>query len=124
MATRKRKRVAPRKRKAVTRRKRNAVSTGKLIPAKVRVSKDGTVRVFVNPRHLKNPADTIVYISRIKLDRQGYEKSGQYWGVGAPLFQYETSDYSVHGEMRASSLTELKQRLKKKYPQLKIFRKG
>jgi hypothetical protein len=55
MATRKRKRVVLRKRKAVTQR-RNAASTGKLIPAKVRVSKDGTVRVFVNPRHL-NPND-------------------------------------------------------------------
>lgn len=34
-----------------------ASSTGKMIPAKVRVSKDGTVRVFVNPKYLPQLGD-------------------------------------------------------------------
>jgi hypothetical protein len=28
---------------------------GGMIPAKVKISRDGTVRVFVNPRHIRNP---------------------------------------------------------------------
>ena len=50
-----------RRRKRIVRKTGNprqrSLSADKLIPAKVRVSKDGTVRVFVNPKYLPQLGD-------------------------------------------------------------------
>ncbi len=36
-------------------------------------------------------------VERVKLDRQGYNSRGQYFGVGAPVFRL---DHNETGEMR------------------------
>jgi len=46
---------------------------------------------------------------RVQIDRQGYDRHGRYYGVGAPVFrvEFETPDYrvvctDVRGENRAA----------------------
>lgn len=52
------------------------------------------------------------YLYRVKLDYQGYTSWGQYFGVGAPLYYFESIEGSTchgdHGYLRASSLEEAK----------------
>jgi hypothetical protein len=42
-----------------------------------------------------------LYCHKIKLNSQGYTSKGEYFGVGMPLYWYETEDCSVQGYVRA-----------------------
>jgi hypothetical protein len=35
---------------------------------------------------------TIVKIARVKVDRQGYDRHGRYWGVGPRLYRADIDD--------------------------------
>ena len=67
-----------------------------------------------NPhRAKKNPKDQAFYVYRVSLDRDGYAKSGQYFGAGAPLYRVEgDEDFYV----RAGDMAGAKAQVKKKYP--------
>jgi hypothetical protein len=80
------------------RRKRNAAAGGKLIPAKVRVSKDGTVRVFVNPKHLRrsNPQQAFnVYIGTKKIDTVFYDSDMSAADVKRSLVNHDGYDSRI-----------------------------
>lgn len=65
-------------------------------------------------------------ISRVSVDRQGYDRRGRYWGVGAPLFYFELYDDVTRdeetGHLRAHSKADARAQLKSKYPH--FFTKG
>lgn len=52
------------------------------------------------------------HLERVPLNREGYTKTGRYFGVGKPLYEYESTDGQVHGFLRASSRAEAKQHLR------------
>lgn len=45
--------------------------------------------------------DPRVYLSRVRLDRQGYDSRGAYFGVGKPLYRYVDDSGQLHGYVRA-----------------------
>lgn len=54
---------------------------------------------------------TRFYLRRRKLNAGGYDSTGQYWGVGAPLWDYETRDGAVCGQLRADDRAHAKERV-------------
>jgi hypothetical protein len=52
------------------------------------------------------------HLERVYLNRGGYSKTGRYFGVGKPLYEYESTDGDVHGYLRASSRAEAKKHLR------------
>lgn len=62
-----------------------------------------------------------IYINRVRLDSQGYNKFGDYFGVGAPLFSI-TSDTNDGPDfyMRANDRGDVKRQLRSVYTQAKI----
>ena len=63
-----------------------------------------------------------VWLTRVRLNRQGYTSNGSYWGVGAPLFAYESEDGSAYGYLRAADRADAKRKLREMYPRAKISR--
>ncbi len=58
-------------------------------------------------------------INRIYIDRQGYTKSGQYYGTGAPIYSYAfkhpnhiNDDLGRSGEFRTDNIHLAKHRVK------------
>jgi len=49
-----------------------------------------------------------LYAERVRIDRQGYDKSGRYWGIGQKLYRVSTDDGVLDGYVRAPSATEAK----------------
>lgn len=43
------------------------------------------------------------YLRRIRINRQGYDRTGAYWGIGWPLYEYVSEDERKQGELRAMS---------------------
>jgi hypothetical protein len=46
---------------------------------------------------------------RVRLDRGGYDSSGQYFGSGAPLYEIDNEDERFTGYVRAHSSAEAKE---------------
>lgn len=44
-----------------------------------------------------------VALRKVRLNNGGYDGSGQYWGVGQPLYYYESEDGEQYGYFRAVS---------------------
>jgi hypothetical protein len=61
-----------------------------------------------------------IYVQRVRLNRQGYERDGTYWGVGAPLFHYELEKEGRSNHLRADSRSHAREILKAKYPGAKV----
>lgn len=69
------------------------------------------------------------YLRRVPLNQGGYEygKHGQYWGVGMPLYHYESTclDYrngtGTEGELRAWSREEAKAKIEVLFPGATFF---
>lgn len=58
-------------------------------------------------------------IERIRINRQGYDSSGRYWGVGAPLFSAYDGD--TFGDIytdtfRAADRDAAKAHVRKRHP--------
>lgn len=70
------------------------------------------------------PRDTTetIHLDRVRLDRQGYDRRGRYWGTGAPLFEYYSDSYDVQGSLRAADRAGAKAKLRTQYPRAKIAR--
>lgn len=59
-----------------------------------------------------DPADKFT-LTRLRIDRQGYADTGQYFGVGAPVFEYENDDGSKRGHVRAYDRAAAKDKIRK-----------
>lgn len=58
------------------------------------------------------------YLRRVPINSGGYDSGGAYWGVGEPLYEYESEDYGedlVSGFIRASDRGDAKAKLKAKF---------
>lgn len=53
------------------------------------------------------------YLERIRLDSQGYDRHGRYWGVGRPLFQYDDGGQLI-GEVRADDRRHAKELVRRR----------
>lgn len=63
------------------------------------------------PTHSREEMFTL---TREHLDSGGYSRnSGQYFGVGAPLYAFENDDYSKHGHVRAYDRAQAKAKIRK-----------
>jgi len=43
------------------------------------------------------------YLQRVPLDSGGYDSGGAYWGLGAPLYRYASTDGEAEGFFRVES---------------------
>ena len=59
---------------------------------------------------------------RVYLDTGGYDDGGAYWGIGNPLYCYESTDGSVYAYGRATSRAEAKEKVLSQYPKGSFFR--
>ena len=59
-----------------------------------------------------------VYLQRVRLNQGGYDRHGNYWGVGAPLYAYEFAGDGETRHIRAHSREDAKIRIFKLFPQL------
>jgi hypothetical protein len=93
---------------------------GLTLPAHVRINpRTGKTQIFVTPqvanklRGVKgiklaktNPS---VEIRDMKLNREGYDKNGRYWGAGQKVYYY-VDDNDNNGYIRASSVVEARKK--------------
>jgi hypothetical protein len=66
------------------------------------------------------------YLRRVRLNSGGYDSGGAYWGVDAPLYEYESEDYGeelVSGFLRASCRDDAKDKLLAKFGEAIRFAK-
>lgn len=61
-------------------------------------------------------------LQRIRLDSGGYDSGGAYWGIGTPLYWYQSTDGFIEGFLRAFSREVAKAEIRKSYPSAKFFR--
>jgi hypothetical protein len=67
---------------------------------------------------------------RIRIDKQGYDSTGCYFGVGAPVYCYETYEYVPRDECSASICEYLlaqdrdaaKAAIRQTYPNARFYR--
>ena len=73
------------------------------------------------------PGDVKVHLSRVHIDRQGYDRRGSYFGVGKPLYEYSDDSGDLHGYVRAydrqAAKAEVRAKAKNKgYPGVNFYR--
>ncbi|WP_031556082.1 hypothetical protein [Parvularcula oceani] len=66
-------------------------------------------------------------LTRVPIDRGGYDRTGTYWGIGAPLYRYEalepgSEDAAPEGYFRAARREAAKAELRSRYPLARFFR--
>ncbi len=62
------------------------------------------------------------YLLKIRLDSGGYDRTGQYWGVGAALYQYVANSDDVSGHLRATTRDGAKSEVMTRHPGARFFR--
>lgn len=63
-----------------------------------------------------------VRVSRVRLDRGGYDSGGAYWGLGKPLYWVRSDDGAVNEFFRAWDREGAKEKALAVNPDLKFFR--
>jgi hypothetical protein len=63
-----------------------------------------------------------VFLSESKIDEEGYDQLGTYFGVGLPLYWAATVDSSIDFMLRAFSVEDAEMKVKKRYPSARIVR--
>lgn len=62
-----------------------------------------------------------VRLQRVRLNQDGYDAGGAYWGVGKPLY-WAADDGDMELWLRAWNRTEAKQHVLSKYPSARFYR--
>lgn len=72
-----------------------------------------------NPRKRKrphvwrgNPKGPKLTAERVRINRQGYDSRGTYWGVGAPLYRVSSDDGFTDIHVRAATAAEAKNKVR------------
>jgi hypothetical protein len=61
-------------------------------------------------------------LSRVRLNSQGYDSYGSYWGHGAPLWRVECDACDVFRHIRACDRDAAKALVRKLYPDATFYR--
>jgi hypothetical protein len=72
-------------------------------------------RKVANPRGTPRDADSLYRMERVSLDRGGYDRFGQYFGRGAPLYAVTSPDgdvFHVRGSSRAAAMANFREEYK------------
>lgn len=72
-------------------------------------------------RYRPNTTDKVRLV-RVRLNRGGYDSRGRYFGVGAPLYRFETDDGEIHGYVRARDRQHARLEVLKRHPQARMRR--
>lgn len=69
---------------------------------------------------VKTKIKTKLYINRVRINYQGYDPSGSYWGIGKPLYfyEFELGDDYICDYIRAYDREDAKNRILSKHPEL------
>lgn len=67
-------------------------------------------------------ADQKFTLRRIPINQGGYDSGGAYWGLGQPLYLYESEDCKVSDFIRAKDREDAKAKVRQRYPSAKFFR--
>lgn len=72
--------------------------------------------------HLHPANEAKVRVSRVRLDRGGYDSGGAYWGFGEPLYWVRSDDGEISDFFRARDRDEAKEKILDTAPDLKFYR--
>jgi hypothetical protein len=67
-----------------------------------------------------------IRLFRIKINKSGYDATGQYWGIGLPLYHYEfeLDNYIEQFDLRAENRNKAKDLVKhwmnRKFPNIRF----
>lgn len=63
-----------------------------------------------------------IHVTRVRIDRGGYDQNGTYWGAGAPLYwcTNDTCDDDIDFVVRAADRESARQRVLDHYPNARI----
>lgn len=73
-----------------------------------------------------NPASLIVPVKlamwRVKLNSDGYDSGGAYWGTGQPLYCVECHETGYCVFRRAAARQQLKDAMRREWPDVRFYR--
>lgn len=61
-------------------------------------------------------------LQRVRINSQGYDTCGAYWGIGQPLYWTDLGEPGEGTFFRASNREAAKAKLREWYPDAKFFR--
>lgn len=61
------------------------------------------------------------YLQRVRLDSGGYDSGGAYWGIGSPLYRFESADGCLSGFLRARTREQAKAGVRDEHPRAEFF---
>ncbi len=61
------------------------------------------------------------YLTRIRINRGGYDSSGYYWGKGGPLYRFESEDGEHYDYIRAVDRNDARDIVSGRYPNATFF---
>ena len=60
----------------------------------------------------------VLKVERVKIDADGYDPNGTYFGIGSPLFWVSNEEGSIDYVLRATDKANAKDKVKRRYPQV------
>lgn len=75
------------------------------------------------PREEREKIIGPMHLTRVKLDSQGYDKGGAYWGIGTPLYLAECLEWQQYARefIRAKDRDEAKAKIRELYPNARFY---
>lgn len=64
----------------------------------------------------------VLVLKRVRIDADGYDGLGTYWGIGAPLWWWSSGDGSIDRTARAANRDEAVKLVLFEYPNAKVRR--
>ena len=75
---------------------------------------------MANANPIPFPQSIKITLRRVRLDQGGYDASGAYWGVGAPLY-WACDDAGYDEYFRARGREAAKQRVRERFPGARFY---
>lgn len=69
-----------------------------------------------------SPQSVRFTLQRVPLDRDGYDSSGSYWGVGSRLYWCASDDGAINQHFRAADRDAAKAKLRQTFPNATFYR--
>ncbi len=85
-----------------------------LVPSDAEGTGAPNSRMMVDVRHIVSDAPKFA-IARVRVNRQGYDSKGVYFGIGAPVYRFERDGWAMN-YVRAESRTAAKAEVRKIHP--------